>query len=249
MSETARPEVPQVLARICRRALSRAPSDRHATARQLADELEAAMAALGLSATPREIGETIARLFADIRIETKRTIEAKLGRASMATGLPAVSDTGETRVLPPTIARRRLRLLAILGASAGVAALVGLVISRVTGEKAAAESVATAARTAAPIAAPAAPVAKPHTNLAATSPDATPSPEEPAAAVKPSRPSGGAARAIMRRSQSAGTASAAPASAPAETPAASAAPAPASDCAHPFFVDSNGIKRFRPECM
>jgi len=25
--------------------------------------------------------------------------------------------------------------------------------------------------------------------------------------------------------------------------------APAPDCAHPFFVDSDGIKRFRPECM
>jgi len=48
MTETARPEVPEVLVRICRRALSRAPSDRHATARQLADELEAAMAASAL---------------------------------------------------------------------------------------------------------------------------------------------------------------------------------------------------------
>ena len=33
--ETARPEVPAALARICRRALARAPGDRHATARQL----------------------------------------------------------------------------------------------------------------------------------------------------------------------------------------------------------------------
>ena len=99
LPETARPDVPASLARICRRALSRAPGDRHATARQLADELEAAMSELGLAASQREIGATVARLFEDVRGETKRTIETKLGRASMATGLPAVSDTGETRVL------------------------------------------------------------------------------------------------------------------------------------------------------
>ncbi len=99
LSETARPDVPETLARICRRALSRAPGDRHATARQLADELDAAMSELGLAASQREIGAMVARLFEDIRGETKRTIETKLGRASMATGLPAVSDTGETRIL------------------------------------------------------------------------------------------------------------------------------------------------------
>jgi hypothetical protein len=38
----------------------------------------------------------------------------------------------------------------------------------------------------------------------------------------------------------------APAAAPAEPPAkARSAP----DCAHPFFIDDNGIKKFRPECM
>src|SRR6185436_5215435 len=93
MPETVRPDVPPTLARICRRALARAPGDRHATARQLADELEAAITELGLAASHREIGATVARLFEDVRAETKRTIETKLGRASMATGLAPASDT------------------------------------------------------------------------------------------------------------------------------------------------------------
>jgi hypothetical protein len=36
-----------------------------------------------------------------------------------------------------------------------------------------------------------------------------------------------------------------PAAAPAVAPAAEPRP----DCAHPFFVDSDGIKKYRPECM
>ena len=110
MSETARPDVPDVAgAHLPARAVARRPGDRHATARQLADELEAAMSELGLAASQREIGAMVARLFEDIRGETKRTIETKLGRASMATGLPAVSDTGETRILQAGTGDRRRR--------------------------------------------------------------------------------------------------------------------------------------------
>ena len=108
MPETVRPEVPAALARICRRALSRAPGDRHATARQLADELEAAMAELGVAASPREI-------------------EAKLGRASMASAMRVVTDTGETRVpgaVAATPGRRRLALA--LGLAVGVGLIGGV---------------------------------------------------------------------------------------------------------------------------
>ena len=242
-SETARPEVPDALARICRRALSRAPGDRHATARQLADELEGAMSQLGLAASQREIGATVARLFEDVRAETKRTIEAKLGRASMATGLPAVSDTGETRVLRPSDDRNQKRLVLFVGLGVSALAGIGLAASRLSSDGIHAGS--TASAVAAPVATAA---AKPVTNLTATtSPDAMAKPDEPAAlpvpVAKPARASG-AARAALKRLQAVGS----PAE-PAAVPAAPAAPAPAADCAHPFFVDSNGIKRFRPECM
>jgi len=253
LSETARPDVPEALARICRRALSRAPGDRHATARQLADELEGAMTQLGLVASQREIGAMVARLFEDVRAETKRTIEAKLGRASMATGLPAVSDTGETRILrPQTDERSQKRLVLFVGLGVSALAGIGFAASRLSPDGTQAGSAASAVGAPAPTAAAVvpAPAAKPVTNLTATtSPDAMAGPDEPAAvpapAVKPARASG--ARTTMKRAQPVGS-PAEPAAAPA-APATGGAPAPAADCAHPFFVDSNGIKRFRPECM
>jgi serine/threonine-protein kinase len=244
MSETARPDVPEALARICRRALSRAPGDRHATARQLADELEAAMTQLGLTTSQREIGATVARLFEDVRAETKRTIEAKLGRASMATGLPAVSDTGETRVLrPASDERSQKRLVLFVGLGVSALAGIGLAASRL-GTEATPAAPAAVAAVPGPAALPS--PAKPVTNLTATTPpDATAKPDEPAAAppptARPARASG--ARAALKRAQPVGSPAV-----PAAVPAPAAA-APAADCAHPFFVDSNGIKRFRPECM
>ena len=104
------------------------------------------MSELGLAASQREIGAMVARLFEDIRGETKRTIETKLGRASMATGLPAVSDTGETRILQSgTGDRRRRRLATIIGVSVGAVALIGVAAARLTAERTAVESVAPAA--------------------------------------------------------------------------------------------------------
>ena len=77
------------------------------------------MSELGLTASHREIGATVARLFQDVRGETKRAIETKLGRASVAT-LRAVTESGETRVLrppgaAPRRARRRLALFVVIG--------------------------------------------------------------------------------------------------------------------------------------
>jgi serine/threonine-protein kinase len=254
LSETARPDVPDVLARICRRALSRAPGERHATARQLADELEAAMSDLGLTASQRAIGAMVARLFEDVRAETKRTIETKLGRASMATGLSAVSDTGETRVLraggDDRQGRRRRRLATIVGVTAGAVGLIGFAASRLITARTTVESVPP--RAAAPPAAAAA--AAPLTTLTATSPDATAKPDEPAAvaapAARPARAPAATARAATKRAQpAAAPARAVPAPAGTTAPGAGGSPAPAADCAHPFFVDPSGIKRFRPECM
>jgi serine/threonine-protein kinase len=245
MPETVRPEVPAPLARICRRALSRSPADRHATARELADELEAAMAELGLTTSHREIGETIAQLFADVRAETKRTIEAKLGRASMAHGLPSVSDTGETRILRAFAAApprwRRIAGVAALLATGTIAFAAWRLFGHSVDLREAETTVRGAAATSA-----VAPAAKPATNLTATSPDATVRAEEPptAEAVGVKAPHAApAARAAGKRSPARGAVAAPP---PAAAPPAAAPPA---DCAHPFFVGSDGIKRFRPECM
>jgi hypothetical protein len=260
--ETARPDVPAPLARICRRALSRAPGDRHATARELADELEAAMSELGLTATQREIGATVARLFQDVRGETKRAIEDKLGRASLATGVAGVSDTGETRVMRASAAPRpTLRPWVKVAVVAAGVVVIALIASAVWRSNMVARQEATAVPTGAPsssVAPPAAlaPAAKAKTNLTETSPDAMAKPDESAsaavAAPKAARPAGGAAKLGPKRPPVNAAANAPPAapSHPGAAPAAAGgAPAPAADCAHPFFVDSDGIKRFRPECM
>src|SRR5262245_11675053 len=181
MPETMRPEVPPALTRICRRARARAPADRYPTARQLADELEAAMAELGLSASHRDIGATVARLFEDVRAETKRTIEMKLGRASMVTPLQAVTDTGESRITGRVSARRRWLAAAMAGVL--LTAVVAFVAWKGTTRATQSASIAPTAAPASPTAMPAppAPGGRPHTNLTATSPDATTRPEETAA--------------------------------------------------------------------
>jgi len=258
MPETVRPAVPAPLARVCRRALSRAPGDRHATAQQLADELEAAMAELGIAASHRDIGVTVARLFADVRTETKRAIEMKLGRASMATPIGAVTESGETRLPRPGAPEHRRRLAVGVAAGVGLIGLAALGVWRSGALKNAVEPAAPNAPSrpsanAAP--APSAPSPGPQTNLAATSPDATARPENgeavPAAGPRAVRPSGGLAKTALKRPQpvAAQPANGRAAASPAPAADGAAAPAPGHDCAHPFFVDADGIKRFRPECM
>src|SRR5262245_2761838 len=191
MPESIRTDVPAPLARICRRALSRSPADRHATAQQLADELEAAMGELGLAATHKEIGASVARLFADVRAETKRAIETKLGRASTTMPLTAVTGTGETPTgrTPAAAATRRPF---VIGGVVGFAALIAVLVfaaRRNGGER-------TPAPTAEPVisapsAAPPAPVAPATTR---TDEGATPTADAP----KTARPGAGAAKPTRR---------------------------------------------------
>src|SRR5262249_16201713 len=157
------------------------PGDRHATARELADELDAAMSELGMAATHREVGAAVARLFADVRAETKRAIESKLGRASMATGMPAVTDTGETRAARPRAGRPRA-LVVMLGVAVGISPIaVGFWGGYVTKR---AELTARGGVASPSIQAPApAPATRPQTNLTAMSPDATARPEDHAPAA------------------------------------------------------------------
>ena len=84
------------------------------------------MSELGMAASHREIGATVARLFEDVRGETKRAIETKLGRASMATGLPRRErHRRDARPASRGPATRRRRLALIVGVSVGAVALIG----------------------------------------------------------------------------------------------------------------------------
>jgi serine/threonine-protein kinase len=250
MPETVRPDVPAALARICRRALARAPEDRYATARQLADDLEAAMAELGLAARHREIGATVARLFEDVRRETKRTIETKLGRASMAVPIQAVTGTGETPTGRRADAPSGPRLALGVAAVVGLIAVVAIAAWRRSATPPPAQAVVPVAPAPIAVPAPAAAPAKTEASLPPTSPDAiAPRNEAAAPGPRPSRPTaGGAARATAKRTPRTDLAAPEPPAA-VPAPAAGGAPAPAHDCAHPFYVDADGIKRFRPECM
>jgi tRNA A-37 threonylcarbamoyl transferase component Bud32 len=89
LARAAGAEVPAALDRICRRALARSPDDRQATALGLAEELEAALPALGPPVSAREIGALVARLFEDARAETRRAIERTLSAAANAGAPPA----------------------------------------------------------------------------------------------------------------------------------------------------------------
>jgi tRNA A-37 threonylcarbamoyl transferase component Bud32 len=244
MPETARPDVPAPLARVCRRALARAPGDRYPTARQLADDLEVAMGELGMAASHREIGAAVTRLFEDVRGATRRAIETKLGRASLIMPLKAVTGTGET----PAARARRVSARLVVGLTAGLALTAAVAVAAWR-----TSAVQAPAAPAPPIAAPApatpAPASPPATSLTATSPDATARSDEGGRAIdgaRPPRP--GAAKAPTRRPLARGFVAPSPSAAVAPAEPGAPAPPPVPDCAHPFFVDAEGIKRVRPEC-
>jgi hypothetical protein len=221
---------------ICRRALALSPADRPATALELADDLEAALPQLGRPPTHREIGATLARLFADVRAQTREAIERKLGPLSagaMAAAIdPSVNRTTETSLPLPQqatasgMASPRARRWVWLGTTAAVAALLaafGLWRTGVfsSGRRALVETAPLAPAPAPPTPASAAPAAR-----AAETAVEAPRPERsPAAPRVPGR------------------------RAPRPTSSANPPVPPPPDCAHPFFVDGDGIKRFRPECL
>ncbi len=135
------PDVPSALDGICRRALSLSVADRHATALELADEIEAALPALGEVVGRREIGATVARLFEDVRAQTREAIERVVSPATARVNAPAnapensQADTRDPQRVAPTIPeapvverprRRRLLLVLAAGASAMLLILVAL---------------------------------------------------------------------------------------------------------------------------
>jgi tRNA A-37 threonylcarbamoyl transferase component Bud32 len=251
--------VPPALDRICRRALSLSPADRHATALELADDLEAALPELGAVASPREIGATVARLFEDVRAETKGAI----GRASK-THAVVDESAAEPPAIPGPAARpaARGRALWVTGAAAlalGIAAVIAWWVGG--GARLSVPEPSFGARPpglgTAGAPAPAGSAVLPAGSAAARPADsatARPADHGPAAPVDRAaavEPATGDARRIDPRGSSASRLLpkhpqrlAAPASA-----AQSAPPAAATDCDHPFFFDANGIKKFRPECM
>jgi serine/threonine-protein kinase len=250
MPLAVRADVPPALDRICRRALALAPADRHPTALALAEEIEAALAGLGGAPGRREIGATVARLFDDVRAETRVAIERSVARLS-SPGIARVTstsemivagevaDAGEGAAAPDAGPARRRSLLLVAAVAVVVVAIAALVAFR---------SSAPAGPAKAGVNAPA-PADDPRPTPVGSAPVAPPS----AAPAGPPPPATGSLHAGEGKSAGAArpaTKHGARAAIPAAVPDGTGSAAnPALDCAHPFFVDEHGIKKFRPECM
>jgi eukaryotic-like serine/threonine-protein kinase len=82
-----RPELPDAIDRICRRALSVLPEKRHATALDMQRELEDCLDSLTPRVTPRAIGELVSGLFGQERLQIHALIERQLRKLeSIAAG-------------------------------------------------------------------------------------------------------------------------------------------------------------------
>jgi len=91
------PRVPPELERICMRALARHPEDRHATAAELASDVDTVAAQLDEPNDCRALAEAMTREFGDVRQARHREIEARLARAGRATGAFARPTSGLRR--------------------------------------------------------------------------------------------------------------------------------------------------------
>jgi serine/threonine protein kinase len=87
----ARPDVPDELDRICRRALAPNPDDRYGTAVEFQTDLENYLDSQSLRRAPRELGKAVSELFADSRAEVKQVVEEQLA---------ALKASAEVRIQP-----------------------------------------------------------------------------------------------------------------------------------------------------
>ncbi len=233
-----RADTPEALHRICRRALARDPRDRPATALALADELEAALTDLpGGAPSARQLGLLVSRLLEPTRARTQAAIEDRIGRMAVeALGTTVeFSPVGPVASQPPPGPVENDAPPRPPAKIARVSAAAVLLVLAATALYAAARF-----RSRAPQAADVAPNDARLTPGAAQAlgraPGSPPPPPLPPAqsSVAPAHEAQPHPRPIGKRPP---------------RPAEVAAPASlAPDCAHPFFVDTDGIKKFRPEC-
>ncbi len=267
------PGIPTRLDEICGKALAISPADRYQTAAEMEDALEEFLAGESVSATNRALAKFMGESFGEARQRFQRTVDEQIREAASVpldlepggsmSGLPVRSSASRVRAglsamvssvppasvepllasvqPPPPQPRRRTVSLIAVAALLAVALLVLAVFRR--GESSVAPSLA------ASIALPAAPM--PSEPATALLPVATASANEavPATSAEPGRR---APRAVpVYAPRQAAPAKVAPAPSPA-LPAPPAATAPARrevDCSSPYYLDDQGIKKIRTECL
>jgi serine/threonine protein kinase len=244
-------DAPPALVQICRRALSLSPADRHATALELADELEAAVPDLGARASHRQIGALVAKVFESERAATKGLLERESQRnltaADPLAQTPRVVSVPEDASVANRIERRSLRrgvLWAVTGTAVVALGFAYFIVRRNGAGPGSSRAPMPEVSSSKPKATPvtAAPSVPRHE-------DQPVMPQAAVAAVPDAVPDDGSRRAHPRNTVSARWSSKRPR--PSALPSeADATGSPATDdCKHPFFFDGNGIKKFRPECM
>jgi len=249
--KSVNPHCPEELERITLRALAFDPGERYATALDMQTDIERYAEAL----TPikqREIGRFVSHLFSSARAKLRDSIErqvAPLAAEDSAeyslTGMRVPSDTSELRLIDRArdrstvrIAAPQRRWLRWLGAPL-LLILVGVFTWFATYEPVPRSGTKTLSevRAARPATGPA--TAEPHAvHLPSAAPEPQPQPTVRAVAKFP----GGLRQRRL----------AAPASAAAALPSAEATPRATPrtpSCDTPFFLDAEGIKRVRPECL
>jgi eukaryotic-like serine/threonine-protein kinase len=142
---TVNPQVPEILERICLKAMSVNPDNRFATAQEFQIALEDALGQLGRTFKQRDLGNRVAELFADTRAEIRAIIETQMSKAEGMTstqldslppvplyGLgmtptPSRSRTASTTDGQPVVGSRLRSLVLVVGGIAlGAGALVWL---------------------------------------------------------------------------------------------------------------------------
>lgn len=91
---SVKPDVPKPLEVVCMKALAHRRDDRHATAADLATDLEAALEAMGEKPQLREVGKLAAQLFAVEQAKIKSLVEAEIANVRSSGEFPNVTRTG-----------------------------------------------------------------------------------------------------------------------------------------------------------
>ncbi len=97
----ARPEIPDALAAICRRALAPSPVDRYESAEAMRHDIEAYLDTSDLRASPRELGRIVASAFADDRVQMASLIDERM-REHRSLPPPRMPELDSTRVETPS---------------------------------------------------------------------------------------------------------------------------------------------------
>ena len=100
MPRDVKPDVPEALDAICRRALARDAADRYQSAGELRDAIEAYLDATPGRLGRRAIGERMVRLFEEEREQVRQVVEKQLGRMTKATNEEFAASPISDVVLP-----------------------------------------------------------------------------------------------------------------------------------------------------